>query len=244
MIFKWYKNAIIILASSGIVIAGESEMVKKNSLKKYSTRRDLKKSGEPKGGEPTKKGDKIFVIQKHDASHLHYDFRIEIDGVLKSWAVPKGPSLNPGVKRLAMPTDDHPMGYATFEGTIPEGSYGAGEVIVWDTGTYTNIKEKDGKLVPMKECFKMGTIEIFLHGKKLKGGFALIKTHLHDADAWLLIKMKDEYADARANPVSSKPESALSGKTIEDVRSENGKAEPKKSLSKKTSKKKVKKNKK
>lgn len=204
----------MVLALLGLIMGLFSgEIMAKKALKEYQAKRNLKKSGEPTGGKKSKKP--IFVIQQHAASHMHYDFRIEINGVLKSWAVPKGPSLNPRIKRLAMITEDHPMDYATFEGTIPEGNYGAGQVIVWDTGTYENIKEIDGKIVSMNDCFKRGTIEIVLHGKKLQGAFALIRTHLSERGSWLLIKMKDDYADARANPVSTKPESVLSGKTIE-----------------------------
>jgi DNA ligase D-like protein (predicted 3'-phosphoesterase) len=192
-----------------------------NSLKEYRKKRDFKKSSEPSGRKKrSSKGKNIFVIQKHDASHLHYDFRLEIDGVLKSWAIPKGPSTNPREKRLAVETEDHPMEYATFEGVIPEGEYGAGPVIVWDSGTFDNIKEKDGKSVPLSDCYTNGQIEVNLHGKKLQGGYALIHTSFGD-DArkknWLLIKMKDEYADARRNPVKTEPESVISGKTIEEM---------------------------
>lgn len=201
-----------------------------NSLKKYHERRDTQKSGEPEGGTLKKHKKPIFVVQKHDARNLHYDFRIEYDGVLKSWAVPKGPSLNPAIKRLAMPTDDHPLEYAKFEGIIEEGHYGAGQVIVWDIGTYENIKEKDGKILSMEECFKRGTVEIFLYGEKLYGAYALIRTQ---ENRWLLIKMRDEYAHARKNPLTSEPESVLSGKTIEDIRKETrAKAKGKKEAAK------------
>jgi DNA ligase D-like protein (predicted 3'-phosphoesterase) len=199
-----------------------------DSLKTYKKKRNFKKTTEPKG--PTSprlrraskpsKDQHIFVIQKHDASHLHYDFRLEMNGVLKSWAVPKGPSTNPQEKRLAVETEDHPMEYATFEGVIPEGSYGAGPVIVWDNGTFNNIKEKDGTIVPMNECYENGHIEIFLHGKKLQGGYALVHTSFGEDTRkkdWLLIKMKDEYADARRNPEKTEPESVISGKTIEEM---------------------------
>lgn len=161
----------------------------------------------------------IFVIQKHDATTLHYDFRIEVDGVLKSWAVPKGPSLNPKDKRLAIMTTDHKMSYAKFEGVIPEGEYGAGTVMVWDNGTYKNIKEKDGKIIPIKKCLKDGSVEIFLYGKKIKGGFALVKMKNSDKN-WLLIKMKDEYADARKNILKSEPKSAKTDRTLKEIAKE------------------------
>lgn len=193
-------------------IFGEYAMATKDSLKKYKEKRNLKKSGEPKGGKPSQGKDKIFVIQEHNASHLHFDFRIEINGTLVSWAVPKGPSLNPQEKHLAIQTENHPMDYANFEGIIPEG-YGAGEVIVWDNGTYKNMRS-----VSMKESLDQGKIEIFLQGKKLKGAFALIKTKL----GWLFFKAKDEHADARKNIIVSRPESVKSGKTIEDLAQKAG----------------------
>ncbi len=157
---------------------GDGASMAKNKLEVYRKRRNLKVSPEPVGTVKKTRGKKaIFVIQKHAARALHYDVRLEIDGVLVSWAVPKGPSMNPRVKHLAVRTDDHPMEYAKFEGVIPEGSYGAGTVMVWDIGTYKNIKTTDdGELVPMKECLKQGRVEVFLKGKKLEGGYALIKT--------------------------------------------------------------------
>ncbi|HLW72838.1 MAG TPA: DNA polymerase ligase N-terminal domain-containing protein [Candidatus Babeliales bacterium] len=196
-----------------------------DSLLMYKKKRNFDVSPEPQGNtmkakhssHKTSKGKPIFVIQKHNASHLHYDFRLEIDGVLKSWAIPKGPSTDPHDKRLAMETEDHPMDYARFEGIIPEGEYGAGAVIVWDTGTFENIKEKDGKPISLAQSYKNGQIEVNLHGKKLQGGYALIRTSGDDMKKWLCIKMRDEYADARRNPVSSQPESVISGKTIEEV---------------------------
>lgn len=192
-------------------------------LRKYKSKRNLDTSGEPNSAKATSDTtagnphDKpIFVVQKHDASHLHYDVRLEINGVLKSWAVPKGPSTNPAIKRLAVETEDHPMEYATFEGVIPEGHYGAGPVIVWDTGTFDNIKEKDGNIIPIEKSYKKGQIEVNLHGKKLQGGYALIRTAAQEKK-WLLIKMRDEYANARRNPVNTEQESVLSGKTIENI---------------------------
>ncbi len=199
-----------------------TKKAKKSGLKTYAKRRNLKKSKEPAAKRPKKRKtskDLIFVIQKHAASHLHYDFRIEYNRVLKSWAVPKGPSLNPAVKRLAIVTDDHPMSYAKFEGVIPAGNYGAGTVMVWDIGTYQNIKEKDGKPVSMRECFKRGIIEIFLHGTKLMGGFALIRTGREKQ--WLLIKMRDEYASARKNPVNTQNKSALTDRTMTQIKKDS-----------------------
>jgi DNA ligase D-like protein (predicted 3'-phosphoesterase) len=126
-----------------------------------------------------------FVVQKHDATTLHYDFRLEIDGVLKSWAIPKGPSKDPSDKRLAVPTSDHNLEYKDFEGVIPEGQYGAGKVTIWDKGTYENIRDD----VSMAKAYKEGKIKIALKGKKLKGNYSLIKMHGKDKP-WLLIKMQ------------------------------------------------------
>lgn len=220
------KKALVIIA---LLIGLGFMLIPYDALLLYKTKRNFSVSPEPKGNSmATTKNKPIFVIQKHNASHLHYDFRLEIDGVLKSWAIPKGPSTDPHDKRLAMETEDHPMDYATFEGMIPEGEYGAGSVIVWDTGTFDNIKEKDGKTVPLKQCYKNGQIEVNLHGKKLQGGYALIRTQSDDMKKWLCIKMRDEYADARRNPVSSQPESVISGKTIEDIEAHESKKKLKK----------------
>src|SRR5699024_1256711 len=136
----------------------------------------------------------------------HYDFRLEIDGVLASWAVPKGPSTNPKDKRLARRTEDHPLEYETFEGVIPAGEYGAGEVTVWDRGTYTNDSDHD-----MGEALQGGHLSFRLHGEKLRGGYVLTRMRSGDDESWLLIKRKDSDADARRKPVRSQPESVLSG---------------------------------
>ena len=159
----------------------------------------------------------LFVIQKHDASTLHYDFRLEVDGVLKSWAVPKGPSTNPRERRLAVPTEDHPMEYADFEGVIPEGEYGGGTVLLWDRGTYRNLRAEGDKPVSMSEALAEGRVAVWLEGKKLRGGYALIRTGKSDDARWLLIKMKDEEADARRNPVGAEPKSVLTGRTLEEI---------------------------
>jgi DNA ligase D-like protein (predicted 3'-phosphoesterase) len=193
------------------------------SSDRYSEKRDFSKTPEPRGGAKKRRGKApVFVIQKHDASSLHYDFRIEVDGVLKSWAVPKGPSTDPREKRLAIPTEDHPLDYADFEGVIPEGQYGGGTVLVWDRGTYDNITEKDGGIRPMPEALKRGHALIHLHGEKLSGGYALQRTG-EGADAqWLLIKIKDGDADARRNPVSTQQKSVLSGRTLRQIAREAG----------------------
>lgn len=183
----------------------------KDELKEYLKKRDFRITKEPIGGGKASGDMPIFVIQKHDATNLHYDLRIEVNGVLKSWAVPKGPSTDPREKRLAIPTEDHPLEYADFEGTIPEDEYGGGKVIVWDTGHYRNLKEdKD-----IADSLDKGHATIWLDGQKIKGGYALIKTKRDDN--WLLVKMNDGEADARRNPVSTEPESVLSGNILEEV---------------------------
>ncbi len=147
----------------------------KASLKDYQEKRDFSRTPEPEGKGPGTSREPIFVIQKHDASHLHYDFRLEVDGVLKSWAIPKGPSTDPKDKRLAVPTEDHPLEYADFEGTIPAGEYGAGTVLVWDTGPYRNLTEKKGEAIPLGQAVAHGHVKVWLEGKKLKGGYALTR---------------------------------------------------------------------
>ena len=159
--------------------------------------------------------DPMFVIQKHAASTLHYDFRLEAGGVLKSWAVPKGPSTDPREKRLAVQVGDHPLGYGDYEGVIGRG-YGKGQVIVWDTGTYRNLTRRDGEEVPIEDALRKGHAVVWLEGHKLRGGYVLQRT---GGKQWLMIKQKDEGADARRNPVKTQPESVLSGRRIEDLRS-------------------------
>lgn len=194
-----------------------------DSLKTYRDKRDFRKTAEPAGGQKEPSDRPIFVIQEHDSSTLHYDFRLEIEGALKSWAIPKGPSTDPGEKRLAMPTEDHPLDYADFEGMIPEGEYGAGPVLVWDAGAYRNLraeKEDQSERRSMTESFEEGQIEVWLAGKKLQGGYALVRTNQGDDERWLFIKMRDDEADARRNPTSTEPHSVLSGRTIDEVREE------------------------
>jgi bifunctional non-homologous end joining protein LigD len=191
------------------------------SLEAYRSKRNFKKTPEPASGEKKQLGHPIYVIQKHDASHLHYDLRLEVSGVLKSWAIPKGPSTDPRVKRLAMPTDDHPMDYAAFEGIIPEGQYGGGTVMVWDIGTYRNIRGEKHPFekATMEEAYEQGKVEVWLDGKKLKGGYALIRTgRLAEKRGWLIIKMKDEFANKPEDPEKNTPASALTGRTLEQIK--------------------------
>jgi len=185
------------------------------SLQAYNQKRDFKKTSEPRAGASTDRNKLMFVVQKHDASRLHYDFRLEMGDVLKSWAVPKGPSLNPKIKHLAMMVEDHPFDYRNFEGIIPKGEYGGGTVIVWDQGWYETITDIKGKKAQennlLKELAK-GSVKVRLHGQKLKGEFALVKTKGMGENAWLLIKHEDEFATEK--DVTKLDESVLSGKTI------------------------------
>jgi bifunctional non-homologous end joining protein LigD len=191
------------------------------ALEKYNKKRKFDETTEPKG-KTTKGSSKLkFVVQKHDASSLHYDFRLELNGVMLSWAVPKGPTLNPKIKHLAMKVEDHPLDYRNFEGIIPKGNYGAGEVIVWDKGYYNapGVTGKKKNEEALEKALKKGDIKIILHGEKLNGEFALV--HMKSAkqdNAWLLIKKKDEFATTK--DILKEDESVLSGVTIEDLREE------------------------
>jgi bifunctional non-homologous end joining protein LigD len=173
------------------------------ALEEYRKKRDFGKTPEPSGGKSL--GEPIFVVQKHQASHLHYDLRLESEGVLKSWAVPKGPSLNPKDKRLAVMTEDHPIDYAGFEGKIPEGEYGGGTVMVWDNGAV------EGDL---KEGLQKGHVGFILNGKKLKGEWSLVR--LKESKNWLLIKKDDEFASDE-KITETKPKSVLSNKTLDEI---------------------------
>jgi DNA ligase D-like protein (predicted 3'-phosphoesterase) len=192
-----------------------------DQLAEYRSKRDLDRSHEP-SGEHAPRGGPIFVVQKHHARNEHYDFRLEVGGVLKSWAVPKGPSTDPSEKRLAIRVEDHPLQYATFEGVIPGGEYGAGAVIVWDTGTYRNATRRDGQDVPLEQALADGHVVVELCGHKLRGGYALTRTDVDERgrERWLLVKMRDAKADAGRDPLASEPESVLSGRTVEQVAGE------------------------
>lgn len=186
-------------------------------LSKYKQKRDFDSTTEPKGEIIKSKSELIFVVQKHSASHLHYDFRLEMDGVLKSWAIPKGPSMNPDEKHLAIMVEDHPYTYKDFEGTIPEGNYGAGTVIVWDYGTYTLADEQNAETIESKIEYglKNGQLSFILNGKKLKGEFALVKLKIKQKDAWLLIKKEDQFASD--TDVLKENKSVISGLTLEEI---------------------------
>jgi bifunctional non-homologous end joining protein LigD len=189
------------------------------ALDEYRKKRNFSVTAEPRGRtRRSTRGGGLFVVQKHDATNLHYDFRLEIQGVLVSWAVPKGPSMNPADKRLAVMTEDHPLEYAGFEGAIPEGAYGAGAVIVWDTGTYETSDE-----MPIEQQLARGDLKVTLHGRKLEGGFVLIhsgkrSTIPSQRKRWLLIKHRDEFIDP-AWDIEKPPldRSAVSGRTIAGI---------------------------
>lgn len=185
-------------------------------LKKYRAMRDFGDTPEPSGGKPKRTKLPIFVIQKHHASHLHYDFRLEMEGVLKSWAVPKGPSYDPATKRLAMMTEDHPYDYASFEGVIPAGNYGGGNVIIWDNGTWELIEPGDD---PVK-ALRSGKLTFRMFGKKMFGEWALVKIHGRagsKGNEWLLLKHRDEFANPDIDVTEVAPRSVISNLTVEEI---------------------------
>jgi DNA ligase D-like protein (predicted 3'-phosphoesterase) len=192
-----------------------------DKLEAYRSKRDFAKTSEPPGSGGIKPGDKPrFSVQKHRSKRLHYDLRLEVGGVLRSWAVPKGPSLDTKTKRLAVPTEDHPLDYIDFEGTIPTGEYGAGTVIVWDIGTYKNTTNADEKEVPISEALERGHATFILSGKKLRGGYALTRTGRGKNERWILVKMKDDFAKADEDVLEAEPDSALTGRSLEEVEEE------------------------
>lgn len=175
-------------------------------------------SPEPRAGNRSRTGSCRFVVQKHAASRLHYDFRLETGGVLKSWAVPKGPSTDPADKRLAIRTEDHAIDYIDFEGVIPEGEYGGGTVMVWDTGTYRNLRAGQASdSLDMQGSLRAGLIEVWLDGEKLRGGYALKRISSGEKAHWLLIKMNDAEANARRKPTSTQNKSVKSGRTMRQI---------------------------
>jgi len=182
------------------------------ALEEYVAKRKFADTPEPAPGKKSKTAFDYFCVQRHDATRLHYDFRLEIDGVLKSWAVPKGPSLDPGVKHLAAHVEDHPVEYGGFEGNIPAGNYGAGSVMLWDRGTFDLLGD-----VPAEEQIKRGDLKFRLHGEKLNGEFALVLMKGRGkGNEWLIIKKRDEFA-APEWDIESYAYSALSGRTQEEI---------------------------
>jgi len=192
-------------------------------LQRYKDMRRFDRTPEPEGGLAGGDGLLTFVVQKHAATRLHYDVRIEVDGVMPSWAVPKGPSYDPKVKRLAMHVEDHPLDYQTFEGVIPKGEYGGGSVIVWDRGTYKNITEHEGQALDVRAAIERGHVSLWLEGEKLRGGWSLTRTSGGASgggpgkDAWIMVKRKDEHADPGLDIEASAPDSVVTGRSLEAV---------------------------
>jgi bifunctional non-homologous end joining protein LigD len=179
-------------------------------LDEYKRKRRFNETPEPEGKVKAIAGN-TFVIQKHRATRLHYDFRLEMEGVLRSWAIPKGPSFNPADKRLAVLTEDHPMDYGGFEGIIPKGNYGAGNVIIWDNGTYEMVDP-----ATPEEGWKKGKLHFILNGKKLHGEWVLVRGSRGPKD-WIFFKVRDAYATTKGDVVDDRPESILSGSLVEDL---------------------------
>jgi bifunctional non-homologous end joining protein LigD len=191
-------------------------------LAEYHRKRDFSRTAEPRGGEAPVKEQLVFVVQKHAATRLHFDFRLELDGVMKSWAVPKGPSMDPAVKRLAMEVEDHPIEYNTFEGIIPKGQYGGGTVMLWDRGIYTYGNTDLLPVAGLKRGYAKGDLKFVLLGERLKGSFVLVRTSRGSPGKreWLLIKHKDEYARAGSDIAAEYTTSVDSGRTMEAIAGE------------------------
>lgn len=223
-----FKDVLILRQSlsSEIELKSKPQKISKaqqnKSLKTYRQKRDFTKTSEPSGKKKISAVE-IFVIHKHAARRLHYDIRLEAEGVLKSWAVPKGLSSDTKERRLAVRTEDHPFDYKDFEGVIPEGEYGAGEVIIWDNGNYVNItRDTKGRGISLPDAIDKGKVEIFFEGKKIKGGYAFIRmrTTEEKKENWLIIKLKDKYVDSLPDDLEELGQSVVSGKSIEDMAKE------------------------
>jgi bifunctional non-homologous end joining protein LigD len=189
-------------------------------LAEYRQKRDFTRTAEPRGGRRKAASKLAYVIQKHAASHLHFDLRLELDGVMKSWAVPKGPSLDPAVKRLAMEVEDHPIEYNKFEGTIPQGEYGGGTVMLWDRGTYTYGGGDDlDPLEALRHGYAKGDFKFELRGKRLHGSWVLVRTRRGDPRRaqWLLIKHRDEAAEPGSDVVEEYQTSVATGRTMDQI---------------------------
>ena len=188
-------------------------------LTEYRRKRDFTRTAEPRGGSVRATPKLAFVIQKHAASHLHYDLRLELDGVMKSWAVPKGPSLDPAVKRLAMQVEDHPIEYNKFEGTIPEGEYGGGTVMLWDRGTYGYGGSNPDPVEGLRQGYAKGDLKFVLNGKRLKGSWVLVRMRRDRPGKaqWLLIKHRDEHAVPDSDVTAENDTSVATGRSMEEI---------------------------
>ena len=191
------------------------------ALAEYNRKRDFSRTREPEGKVPARKATALqFVIQKHAASHLHYDLRLELDGVMKSWAVPKGPSLDPAVRRLAMEVEDHPISYNEFEGTIPAGEYGGGTVMLWDRGTYT--AEDGGGDESLRRGYEKGDLKITFDGKRLRGSWVLVRMNRPGRPQWLLIKHRDDASDATRDVTAEFTTSVVSRRSMDSIAGAKG----------------------
>jgi bifunctional non-homologous end joining protein LigD len=188
-------------------------------LEEYRRKRDFSRTSEPRGARPRRTKRLAFVIQKHAASHLHFDLRLELDGVMKSWAVPKGPSVDPSVKRLAMEVEDHPIDYNKFEGTIPKGEYGGGTVMLWDRGTYRYGGDHPDPIEGLRRGYAKGDFKFILDGKRLRGSWVLVRTRRGDPRRaqWLLIKHRDEHAEEGYDVVAEETTSVATGRTMDEI---------------------------
>jgi bifunctional non-homologous end joining protein LigD len=197
----------------------------KPPLEEYRRKRDFSRTAEPRGGAIRPKQKLAFVIQKHAARNLHYDLRLELDGVMKSWAVPKGPSLDPSVKRLAMEVEDHPIEYNAFEGTIPAGEYGGGSVMLWDRGTYSYGGSDPDPLQGLREGYRKGDFKFVLNGKRLRGSWVLVRTRRDPRGRaqWLLIKHRDEQAVPGSDVTAENQTSVATGRSMEEIAEGQGK---------------------
>ncbi|HEX6644301.1 MAG TPA: DNA polymerase ligase N-terminal domain-containing protein [Gemmatimonadales bacterium] len=210
----------LVPALTKAVPAKKKSAARPKALAEYAAKRDFSKTAEPKGGRAPASKKLRYVIQKHAASHLHFDLRLELDGVMKSWAVPKGPSIDPTVKRLAMEVEDHPIEYNTFEGTIPQGEYGGGTVMLWDRGTYAYGGTMGGDPVDaLRAAYAKGDFKFVLHGKRLQGSWVLVRTRRDDRGKaqWLLIKHRDEFAEEGRDVVAELDTSVTSGRSMEQI---------------------------
>jgi bifunctional non-homologous end joining protein LigD len=194
-------------------------------LGEYRSKRDFTRTAEPAGGAATRTGTLRFVVQKHAARQVHFDLRLELEGVMKSWAVPKGPSLDPSVKRLAMQVEDHPIEYNTFEGTIPQGEYGGGTVMLWDRGTYiADPAMAAGKSdeASVQAGYERGDLKVVLHGERMRGSWVLVRTRFGPGrssakPSWLLIKHRDEFSEPGSDIVADAVTSVESGRTMDEI---------------------------
>ncbi len=190
-----------------------------DQLAEYRRKRDFARTREPEGAARRRPASRLaYVIQRHEATSLHFDLRLELDGVMKSWAVPKGPSLDPAVKRLAIEVEDHPIDYNSFEGTIPAGEYGGGTVMLWDRGTYAYAGDSDDALGALRDGYRKGDFKVELRGKRLRGSWVLVRTRRNGRkNQWLLIKHRDEQADPDLDPVAKYRTSVTTGRTMAQI---------------------------